>query len=111
MNLIAVKKFDSHIIYVLEKNQEFFSAYKKFLNNLGFMDIEIDFLGSGINADGEAAGREEDINEYIDRHYYFQRENDRVDVIFGKDRIFLVVSFRPDNREDINNLLEKWLLK
>ena len=97
------------MVYVLEKTQEFFSAYRSFLIDLGFQDIEIDFFGRVVDENGEPVkGKEEDINNYVDKHYYFQSNKDRVDVVFGRDKIFMIVYLsKSDSQEDISALLSK----
>ena len=109
IKLLTVKKFENHMVYVLEKEQEFFSACRSFLEDIGFEDIEIDFFGRVVDENGEPIKtQDEDINNYVDRHYYFQSSKGRVDVVFGKDRIFLVVySSKTDSQEEISVLLSK----
>lgn len=109
IKLLTVKKFENHMVYVLEKDQEFFSACRSFLEDLGFEDIEIDFFGRVVDENGEPIKtQEDDITTYVDKHYYFQSNKGRVDVVFGKDKIFLVVySSKTDSQEEIALLLSK----
>ncbi|MDP2925790.1 MAG: hypothetical protein Q8N99_05455 [Nanoarchaeota archaeon] len=113
LKILGLKKSEKHNYYELENKQEFFSGFRKLLVDLGFgeesSNIEIYSFGRPPGDDGEyILTKEEDINDYIDRHFYFENNNFRIDVVFGKKKIFLVINSDKDKQEKISEKVQKF---
>ena len=113
IKIFGLRKTEKHSNYELEKRQEFFSGFRKLLVDLDFGDessnIEIYGFGRPSGDDGEPIlTKEDDIAKYIDRHYYFENDSFRVDVIFGKEKIFLIINSDKDRQEKISEKVQKF---
>ena len=113
IKIFGLRKTEKHSNYELEKKQEFFSGFRKLLMDFGFGDessnIEIYGFGRPSGDDGEPIlTEEEDINKYIDRHFYFENENFRIDIIFGNEKIFLIINSDKDKQDKVSEKVQKF---
>jgi len=115
LKIIGLKKSECHSSYILEKKQEFFKYFRKFLSDLDFGDedsnVEIYGFGRPNDDQGEPIkSKEDNINDYSDQYFLFRSEGYVIDVIFGEERIFVIVSFKEDKQEEVNNKILKFAL-
>lgn len=113
IKLFGIRKFEFHSDYTLEKKQEFFSGFRKLLEDLGFgkeeSTIEIYSFGRPSDRNGEPiTTKEKNIKKLFDKHFFFQNEDCMVDVVFGKSRIFLIIATKKDRQQEISRKVQKF---
>ena len=119
IKIIGTLKSKFHSFYILEKKQEFFAGFRKFLVDMGVgaetgggnedTNVEIYSFGRPFDKDGEPIVSEEDnIGKYIDLHYSYKTKKYFIDLVFGKEKIFLVVFSKDDYQQEIQNNLGKF---
>jgi len=102
-----------HSFYELKKEQDLFQGFRKFLVGMGFGEesSNIEIYGFGRPDDGHHdpdTSKEEDIKDYVDEHYFFQNDEFMIDLIFGKEKIFLMVASKKDKQQEINEKVRKF---
>ena len=80
---------ENRIYVVFEKNPSFFSLFPKFLLGSGFQDI-FPFE--------EYAERIPDLKKMSGTIEHYKNEEYDIDVIYGENRIFLIIRTKPTNR-------------
>jgi hypothetical protein len=111
VKIIGVNKSEYRNCYILEKIQDFLSGFRKFLLDIGFTESDFEAYSFGRPQDKEGEPditKEEDIIEYVDKDYFFANENYGVDLIFGKDMIFLIISTKEDKQKEISEKVQKF---
>jgi len=111
VKIIGVNKSEYRNCYILEKIQDFLSGFRKFLLDIGFTESDFEAYSFGRPDDkyGEPdTTKEEDISKYVDKDYFFVNENFRVELIFGKDRIFLIILTTEDKQKEISEKIKKF---
>ncbi|MFH0936137.1 MAG: hypothetical protein V1815_00470 [Candidatus Woesearchaeota archaeon] len=113
LKIFGLRKSEKHNYYEIEKNQKFFSGFRKLLVDLGFgeesSNIEIYGFGRPSGDDGEPIlTKEENINDYVDKHSYFENNEFRIDLVFGKKKIFLIINSDKDKQEKISEKVQKF---
>jgi hypothetical protein len=106
--ITGLSRSEHHSCYTLMKKQEFFSGFHRFLVDLGFDESRSDVstFGRPLDDDGEPdMSKEEDITIYIDKRAFFENKEYVIDVVFGKDRIFVIIaSYRDKQVEIVKNM-------
>ena len=102
-----VSKYENHVVYALEKKQEFFFGFRKFLEALGFGDENSDpgiyGFGRSLDNDGEPiTSKEDDIDKYVDKHYSFRDDKYIIDVIFSAKKVYMIISTKKDRQDEIS---------
>lgn len=78
--------------FIIEKNQTFFSLFPKFLLNCGFRNnIYLD----------EYQDNAPRIDDFIDMQENFKNENYDIDLIYGKDKIILIIRTSVNLRDKL----------
>ena len=111
LKIFALSKSDFHNIFTLEKKQEFFSGFRKFLIDMGFDEngIPVYSFGRPFDEEGEPdLKKEKDINELVDIYDYFEDVNIFIIIFYGLNRIFLTIITKEDRQEEIMNYLNKF---
>ena len=115
LKLFEITKSAERIVYVVEKKQEFFKSFRKFVRNLDVnLTHNIEFSEFGSKSNDEASsdyGVDVDIKEYVDRIFHFSNGGKSIysiDVVFGKDRIFIIIYTQEDKQNKISKLLNKF---
>jgi len=97
--LLGTGNEDGRIFYIIEKKQEFFPLFSKFLINCDLTDNI--FLE-------EYELKVPDIMKWVDYLYHFKNSSYDIDLIFTKEKIILIIRAEEDNleilRKNINNL-------
>lgn len=111
INILGMSNWKHHYCITLEKKQEFFSGFRKLLVELGFEENSnpvIYSFGRPQDKMGEPImNKEDDIQKYVDEHDFFNNDSYFIDVIFGKDKIFLIVNSNEDKLQEFYAKLEK----
>jgi len=97
--------------YVFKKEQEFIQGFRQFLLDIGFkqFDIITSHFGYVMDKDGNPIISEDiDIQEYEDEQFFFQNEEYKIDLVFGKDKIFLIIYTKEDKQQEISEKLHKF---
>jgi len=105
-------KSENHSSFILSKEQQFFSEFRQFLIDLGFDKDEFDVYKFGRPLDDQCEpieNKEDDIKNYTDKHFYFHNDQYDIDVVFGKDRIFVSINTKEDRQEEISEKLKKFV--
>src|SRR3990172_6351409 len=113
IKIFSLGKFEFHNYYVLEKKQEFFTGFRQFLEDLGLgrKDSTYEIYSFGRPEDGMGepiTTKEEEIKFYIDKHFYFENKEYFIDVVFGNDRIFLMIHSKHDKEKEISEKIQKF---
>ena len=113
IKIFGISKFELHNYYNLEKKQEFFAGFRKLLTELGFGREDsnpiINRFGRPTDSMGEAIQtKEDDIKEYVDRHEFFDNKDYMIDIVFGKERIFLIIATKRDRQQEISQKVQKF---
>ncbi len=115
LRLFGLSRSKIRNYYCLEKRQEFFGYFRKFLINLGFEERNrsVCEFGRPIYFDKDNypqsdETKEDKIEDYVDDHVPIQGKEDRVDTIFGKSRIFLIIFTKSDKQNKITQELKKF---
>ena len=113
VKIFGLSKFEYHSDYILEKKQEFLSGFRKFLVDIGFgeesSNFEIYSFARPLDKDGEPdASKEISISKLVDQHYFFQNNDYMIDLVIGKQKIFLMISTTKDRQEEISVKVQKF---
>jgi hypothetical protein len=115
IKILGSKKSDNHNLFILDKKQEFFSGFRKFLVDMDFgsEDSSFDIYSFGRPQDEEhepIIAREEKINEYIDQDFTFTHKGYTINVIFGKNKIFLIIFSKKNIQEKVAKAINKFCI-
>lgn len=109
--VIGVYKSEKHNCYIFAKRQEFFALARGLLKKVGFQhEYEWNTLGRPVDKKcGDIIFKEEEnIEEYIDRREVFEREGYFIEIVFGKDKVFLMIHTEEDKQEELSSFLSKF---
>ncbi|GEM_PF-3003891 len=105
-------KSENHIYYILEKKQKFFEGFRQLLQDIGYDCEQHEVYAFGRPVDEWAEpilSKEENIKKYIDKFYYFKgNQNFVIDIIFGKEKIYLIFNTNKDMQKEISRSIEKF---
>ena len=110
IKILGVSKEDTHSYYLIEKKQSFFQGFRKFLLDLGF-ENNVLIYGFGRPSDKEGEpneSKEDNIEDYVDKQFYFGNQEYKVDVIFGKNKVFMIINSKSDKQEEISQSIQKF---
>jgi hypothetical protein len=115
IRIFGVGKSDTHSYFVLEKKQEFIPAFRQLLVEMGVGDagtVEIYSFGAFCDDAGEPTNEDESIKNLTDKHYYFKSrklfQRCQIDVVIGKDRIFVIFVTTSDHQAKIMDAMSKF---
>ena len=110
LKLIAIHKSPEHNCYVFPKQQNFFTFLIKFLDVLEFQECEYDcFIKKWDKKKGEVSKQEESIKKYIDVRQTFERPDFLIEIILGKEKVFLLIHTKKDMQQKFSNLVFKYM--
>lgn len=90
--LSGVGNSEGRSFYVIEKKQDFFSSFAKFLINCGFNEnLYVD----------EYQEDSPKIKDFVDFQENFKNKDYDIDLIFGKEKIILIIRADENNLENI----------
>ena len=97
LKLSGAGNSDRRSFYMIEKKQDFFSFFANFLINCGF------------NGNLYVDEYQEDppkIEKFIDFQEHFKNKDYDIDVIFGKEKIILIIRANKKNLEHVKSGIE-----
>lgn len=110
IKILGLSKEDTYSYYIIEKKQSFFQSFRKFLLDLEFENSVLVYgFGRPSDKDGEPdESKDEDIKEYVDKHFNFGNGECKIDVIFGMNKIFIIINTRLDKQKEIFDNIQKF---
>lgn len=110
LKLLAINKDENRCQFTFEKNQEFFEFMRRFLPKLDMLDEEALEFGKIWNPqDHLYENKEKNIKKQIDMVNHFSNKEYFVEIIFGKDKIFLIIISKEDKQQFISKILEEFI--
>ncbi|MBU0980855.1 MAG: hypothetical protein KJ709_08690 [Nanoarchaeota archaeon] len=110
IRLLAVGKSERHNHYTFRKEQVILLVIRNLLEELRFEGSESESFGRPEDKDGNPIFNEvDDVKDYIDRRFKFEKEGYYIEVIFGKDKVFLSVHSDEDMQDEITAILRKFI--
>jgi hypothetical protein len=107
LKLYSTKKGKTHNVFNIEKDETFLEYFRNFLHKLGFEKhtTAIELLKLLGDSDDNYSARKYDDELYQDKYFYFENEEFKVDVFFGKERAIISIFTSSDNQEKITKLM------
>jgi len=113
LKLLGIGKSENRCYYILPKKQKFFSFFRQFLLDLGIKKFEADSFARPLDKKFAEPifDKEDNIKKYVDVHYSFVdgKKQYLVDLVFGKNSIFLIIFTKKDKQDEISKLINKFL--
>jgi len=105
-----MKKGETHNAFHIEKNESFLEYFREFLHSLGFTKLTtagelLRLLG---DSDDNYSARKYSDELYQDKYFYFENEDFKIDVFFGKERIIVSIFTSSDNQNKLSELMMKF---
>lgn len=110
LKLYGIVKGKKHNVFYIEKNEIFIEKFREVLHALGF-DKRItaqELLKLLGNSDNNYSAKKYSNELYQDKYFYFENENYKIDVFFGKDRIIVSIFTLVDNQSEITRLISEF---
>ena len=111
--LLGIGKSELRTYYILPKKQDFFKICRQLLLDLGVKKFDSNsFARPSDKKFGEPIfDKEENIKNYIDRYYSFTDEKEQysIELVFGKDKVFLIIYSKTDKQQEISKIVNKFL--
>ena len=113
---------ERHNYYIFPKTQKFFSVIRALLKELDFKTYKTykwDTVGWKWNAFGRPVdkkwgepiyNKEEDIKKYIDRRYVFEKDEYLIEIVFGKEKVFLMIHTDKDKQQKLAKFMNRFIL-
>ena len=111
VKILGVTKSPNRSYFILDKKQEFVKGFRQFLIDLGFTGfyVDTDHFGRTFDKSGNIIyGKDADISRYVDEHFYFQYGQYNIDLVTGKNKMFLTIYSKTDKQKKISKLLGKF---
>src|SRR3989344_5670757 len=107
IKLLAVEKSDKHNSYTFPKVQEFFEVVRDLLKELEFEHYEWNGFGRPRECqyDEPLSDEDEDIKKYTDEMFTYEKEDDYIEIIFGKDKVFLIIHTQKNQQRKISKII------
>jgi hypothetical protein len=107
LKLLGLKKGKSHSVFHIEKDEIFLQKFRNFLHNLGFdknitANELLKLLG---DVDNNYSMKKYSNELYQDKYFYFENENYRIDLFFGKEKITVSIFTSLDDQQIITKLI------
>ena len=107
LKLYSLRKGENHSVFHIEKDESFLQFFRGFLHALGFLkhvtaEGVLVLLG---DVDDNFSARKYSSELYQDKYVYFEDEELKIDLFFGKERVILSIFSSSDQQERIINLL------
>jgi len=110
LKLYRIKKGETHNVFHIEKNEGFLEYFREFLHALGFKKhtTAIELLKLLGDSDDNYSGKKYSDELYQDKYFYFENEEFKIDVFFGKERVIVSIFTSSDNQNKITKLMMKF---
>ncbi len=112
LKLLGIGKSAKHIHYTFPKKQEFFQIVRDLLKHLGFEVYEWDGYGRPTDKKWNEPifNKEMDIKTFTDLRNVLERDEYYIEIIYGKDRVFLTIHTEKDRQQKISKFMNKFIL-
>ncbi len=108
MKLLALTKAEDRCFFKLEKKQSFFKNFRNFLTELNFASVDIENFGYELDEECLPTSKEKDISKLIDKHGFFKNDDYNIDIISGKNSIFVIISTKSDKQKELSEKILKF---
>jgi len=103
LKLYATGNEEERSYFKIEKKQTFLEKFRQLLKNLGCENFDVDYWMK----DSER-NKDEKISKTFDYCNNFKTKNCDIDIVFGKNRIIILVRTSPKNRQKFIKELMKF---
>ena len=110
LKLYELKKSEKHCIFHIEKHKIFLEKFRSFLHNLGFskLDTAKELLSLMGDSDNNYSAKEYSNELYQDNYFYFENDDYKIDVFFGKDKVIISIFTELDKQTEIMEQINKF---
>lgn len=113
IKLLAIGKDEHKNYFIFPKRQYFFKICRQLLIDLGVNKFESNSFARPTDKKwGEPIfDKENKIKNYTDKHCSFNDKKKRymIEIIFGKDKIFLIIYTKTDKQQEISDIIDKYV--
>jgi hypothetical protein len=111
IKLLGSGKSEKHIHYTFPKKQAVFGIVRELLKELGEPYYEWNAFGRPRDKKWWESiySEEEDVEGYTDRSFAFEGKDCYIEIVFGKERVFLMVHTEKDMQKKITKILSKFI--
>ncbi len=100
LKIIGIVQRDEYAILILEKAPFFFEWLKKILENEAIDLTTVDYE-ERISDTDKFVKRKKKLNEYTDKHDELESDDLRIDLFFGKRKIFITIHAKPKKKKQV----------
>jgi hypothetical protein len=112
VKLIGIKKSEKHNYYGFSKTREVFGIIRALLEKIGFEAYDYGSFARPRDSYGEPiSDKEDDIKDYTDRREVFEKNGYYIEIIFGKEKVFLMIHTDSDKQEFLAKFLSQFILE
>jgi len=110
LKLYGIKKGETHNVFQIEKNESFLEYFRESLHELGFKKhtTAIELLKLLGDSDDNYSAKKYSDELYQDKYFYFENEEFKIDVFFGKERVIVSIFTSSDNQQKLTSLIMKF---
>lgn len=109
LKLYGVKKSEKHNVFHIEKDEILLEKFRECLRNLGVKSYKTaDILSLLGDSDDNYQKRKYSNKLYQDKYFYFENEEFKIDVFFGKERVIVSIFTESDKQEEIMKQINKF---
>lgn len=110
LRVLGIGKSEKHNHYIFPKTQEVFTLIRELLKWLKFPEYEWDGFGRPRDKKwGESIyDEEENIKKYVDVRCAFENDGYYIEVVFGKDKVFLMIHTDKNRQQKLSRFLRKF---
>ena len=102
LKLFGVIKSPTHVVYHIEKKEYFLKHFREFLHSLDFTRLESAKLLSLLGDSGDNYSARSYCNElYQDEYFYFEKNQYKINLFFGKERIIVSIFTKDDKQQEL----------
>jgi hypothetical protein len=112
IKVLGMGKSAKHNYYIFHKTQQLFSIIRDLLKELGFEKYEWDAFGRPEDPEYHEPifDQENNIGDYNDRRTSYEKNEYYIEIIFGRDKVFLMIHTQKDRQQKIVDILGKHFL-
>jgi hypothetical protein len=111
IKVLGINKSNWKNYYIFPKKKEVFEIIRNLLRELSFEEWEWNRFGRPIDKKyGEPIlNKEENIKKYVDEIMGFDNKEYSIEVVFGRDKVFLIIHTKTDKQQKISKILDKFI--
>jgi len=110
LKLYGIKKGETHNVFQIEKNESFLEYFREFLHELGFKKhtTATELLKLLGDSDDNYSAKKYSDELYQDKYFYFENEEYKIDVFFGKERVIISIFTSSDEQAKVTKSIMKF---